>query len=482
MNNSIVGFTIGILLLIIGVADLIPAALDWYDGHLNYESFLYCSVVSVFFGGLLILSNIEAGSAAVSVRQTFLLTTLSWLSISIFASFPLYFSDLKISFVDAFFESISGVTTTGSTILSGLDGMSRGVLLWRSIIQWIGGIGIIAFAIIILPFLHMGSMNLFQTESSDRSDKVTPRTVVFVILLMQVYVLLTALCALTYYLLGMSVFDAINHALTTIPTGGYSTHDASFGYYKSPALQYAGALFMLAGGVPFILYVKFLFRGRADFFQDSQFKVLMMMLFVFIAFLTFWLWGRGEYGFFEAMRLSTFNIISVITTTGFATTDYTLWGAFAVLFFFFITFLGACTGSTAGGLKVSRLIVLMKVVNRQLKALCYPRGVFAMPYQGKFISNDIAMGTLGFLGLFVVSNTLLTILLSLLGLDFATAISGSATALANVGPGIGDVIGPAGNFASLPDAAKLLLCAGMLLGRLEIMTVFVIFNRNYWLS
>lgn len=479
MNISVVSSTIGILLMVVGGAMLFPALLDLQDGHENYQAFLYCAVVSLFFGGAFIVSN-WSFDLTLNTRETFMLTTLSWFSVSLFSCFPLYFSDIGLSFTDAFFEAISGITTTGSTVLSGLDQMSRGVLLWRSIMQWIGGIGIVAFAIVIMPFLQVGGMGLFKTESSDKSDKAMSKTTDIIASLLSVYVGLTALCAIVYYILGMGVFDALNHALTTIPTGGYSTHDASFGHYDSAALQYAGSFFMLAGGLPFILYIKFVFKGKNEFWQDEQFKYILMLIGGLSAFLAFWLAFNSDYGLADSLRLSVFNIISVLTTTGYATTDYTLWGYFAVAFFFFITFLGTCTGSTSGGIKMMRLIILYRIVVRQLKALVFPSGVFPVRYQGKAITDAMAISVLAFMGVFVLSNAVLTIALTFIGLDFETAISGAATALANVGPGVGDIIGPAGNFSTLPDLAKWVLCLGMLLGRLEVMTVLVLFSRNYW--
>jgi trk system potassium uptake protein TrkH len=479
LNNQIIWFTIGTLLVIVGVAGLIPAAVDWHSEHDNHVAFFKCAIISLFFGGALILGN-RNFERTLSGRQTFLLTTLSWLFLGIFSSFPLYFSDLQISFTDAFFESISGITTTGSTVLNNLDDMSHGLLLWRSITQWIGGIGIIAFAILILPFLRIGGMQLFQTESSDRSDKIMPRTENLIKSLLLVYVALTLICIVIFYLLGMTVFDAINHALTTIPTGGFSTHDASFGYFQSGPLDYAASFFMLAGGIPFVLYVKYLFQGEIHFLKDEQVRSLMIMLVIFITFLTAWLCLKKDFDFFSSLQLVVFNVISVITTTGFATTDYTDWGSFAAVLFFFLTSLGACAGSTSGGIKVMRVVVAVKVMFQQMKALIFPHGLFPIRYQGNSISASVSITVMSFLSLYIFSIFVLTVALALVGLDFETAVSGAATALANVGPGLGDTIGPAGNFSSLPDAAKWLLSGGMLFGRLEIMTVLVLFRYEYW--
>ena len=479
MTNQVIGFTIGILLLIIGVAELIPALLDYNDGHSNAYDFLGCSVVSIFFGGALILANHQR-DYNLNLRETFLLTTLSWVSLSLFAALPLYFSDLDLSYTDAVFEAVSGITTTGSTVLTGLDEMSHGILLWRSLMQWIGGIGIIAFAIVILPFLRIGGMQLFKTESSDRSDKTMPRMMDLVSSLLMIYFAISFLCILTYVFLGMDLFNAINHGFTTVSTGGYSTHDTSFGFYDKPSLHYAASFFMVLGSVPFILYVKWVSQGKFHFFKDEQCRTYLKLLCVLISFLTIWLWYNSSFNFTESFQHSVFNIVSIITTTGYATDDYVTWGGFAVIFFLFITYLGACSGSTSGGIKVMRLIVVTKLLHLQIKRLIFPNAAFAVRYQKSVIRQDLMLDVMGFMGLYVVANVLLTVALALLGLDFETSLSAAATAIANVGPGIGDIIGPAGNFASLPDTAKWLLSAGMIIGRLEIMTIMVLFTPRYW--
>lgn len=458
---------------------LIPAALDYTDGSPNAKAFCLSAFVSVFLGGAMILSN-QGGGGKFAVKEGFLLTTLSWFMLSLVGSVPLYLSNLDISFTDAFFESLSGITTTGSTILSGLDDLSRGVLLWRSMLQWIGGIGIIAFAIVLLPFLKIGGMQLFQSESSDRSDKIIPQSRQLVARLVFIYVALSIACFFSYYLLGMSSFDAINHAMTTVSTGGYSTHDKSFGYFENTDLQLAAAFFMLLGGLPFVLYVKHMFLGQFVFHKDEQVRGFVFIILVASAVIAVWLTFHNEMTLSGAFVVSIFNVISVITTTGYATTDYTLWGPFITALFFFLTYLGGCAGSTSGGLKIMRILVTFKGMKRQLNQLLYPHGIFTPHYQGKVLDNNLIANVMGFLFLYVVLNTLLTLALTWVGLDPETAFSGAATAIANVGPGIGHIIGPAGNFSTLPDSAKWLLCLGMFLGRLEILTVLVIFTPHFW--
>ena len=477
-NLQLLGFTLGVLLLLIGTGMLVPALIDWNDDHNNAAIFLHSALISWFFGGALFFAN-RGARDPVTVRQAFLLTTMAWIATSIVAAIPLWLSDLDIRFIDAFFESVSGVTTTGSTVLAGLDTMSRGILMWRSLMQMIGGIGIIAFVIILLPLLKIGGMQLFHTESSDQSDKIMPRTGALMKSLVLTYFCLCALCGLTYYVLGMSGFDAINHAFTTISTGGYGTHDTSFGGF-SPALQYAASLFMLLGGLPFILYVRAMIGGDFAFHRDPQVRALLVVVAAVTVLLSAYAVWNTDIPTHAALRHALFNIISVITTCGYASTDYLQWGPFAVMAFFFITYLGACAGSTSGGIKMMRLVIATRALAAQFNRLIFPNGVFVISYDGQSVPQRTVFGVLGFLFVYVAANTILTIALSFAGLDFATAISGAATAIANVGPGVGPVIGPAGNFSTLPDAAKWLLCAGMIVGRLEIMTVLVLFTPGFW--
>lgn len=479
MKFQIVGFTLGILITIVGAAELAPALLDLADGHANADVFLLNAVVCLFFGGSLLITN-RSFEKKLDVRAAFLLTTLSWVLIAFFSALPLYQAGLGISFADAYFEVMSGYTTTGSTVLSGLDQMSRGVLFWRSLTQWIGGMGIVGFAIVFLPFLRVGGMQLFQTESSDRSDKIMPRSASVVVGIFYVYCLLTAMCIGTYFVLGMSWFDAINHAMTTIPTAGFSTHDKSFGYFENPAILYAASFYMFMSSLPFVLFVKLMYQGRFDFWRDEQVRALLVIVSVVVGAMTLWLWTVSDYSLEFSFRHSLFNLISVISTTGYASTDYMQWGNFAWVGFLMATYIGATAGSTAGGPKTMRLIIAAKVVNRQIKKMLYPNGVFVLRYQGRILDQGIVISTLAFLSFYVACNVVLTVAVTMTGVDFISAMSGVATAMGNVGAGVGEVVGPAGNFSSFPDSAKWIMSFAMMLGRLEILTVFVLFSSAYW--
>lgn len=479
MDLRFVGFSLGLMLTAISLFMLVPALVDLRHGNEeNAWAFLECSIAGFFTGSLLSIINSNF-KKDIGLRESFLMTTSCWLVASFLASLPLHFSDLNLSYADSFFESVSGITTTGSTVLSGLDKMSPGILLWRSLIQWIGGMGVIGLAIVFLPFLRIGGMQLFQSESSDKSEKSLPRTGHVVSGIFVVYCILTILCGFTYYALGMTGFDALNHALTTLPTGGYSTHDASMGAFN-PAIQWAASLYMILAGLPFILFLRLFLKKDTALFTDSQTRACLAIIGAASLVLCFWLWTHGKFGFFEALRLSIFNVASVISTTGYATSDYLLWGQFPIIVFLFLTYLGACSGSTTGGIKTMRLQIVALHGATQIKKLFYPNAVFSISYQGKPLTPAVVQSVMVFLFIYVIANVFMTIALAMTGLDFTTALSGAATAIANVGPGIGNIIGPAGNFSSLPDTAKLILCFGMILGRLELMTVLVLFHPSFW--
>ena len=469
----------GILLMLLAGFMSLPAIADLVVGSPDWHSFLYAAAVTFFAGGILVLAN-RTHSVNLRHRDAFLVTTSGWVLVSAFGALPFLFADLPVDYTDAFFESISGVTTTGSTVLVGLDDMAPGILLWRSLLQWIGGIGIVATAVAILPFLRIGGMQLFRTESSDKSEKLFPRPGQVALAIGSVYLGLTFMCVAAYAIGGMTLFDALNHAMTTISTGGYSTHDASMGHFDSTYIRLVSSVFMIAGSLPLVLYVHSLQRGRQVFWEDSQVRAFLGMLAVFTLLIAFWVWISGRFGFGDALSHAAFNVISIATTTGYASSDYSLWGSLPVALFFALTFLGGCTGSTAGGIKTFRLQILFALLRQQVHQMLYRHAVATIRYEGKAVDSDIAQSVLLFVCLVFASVAVLTAALAATGLDLVTSITAAATAIANVGPGLGEIIGPAGNFAGVPDSAKWLLSAGMLLGRLEIMTVLVVLSPQFW--
>jgi trk system potassium uptake protein TrkH len=365
-------------------------------------------------------------------------------------------------------------------VLTGLDSIPRGILLWRSLLQWIGGIGIIVMAIALLPLLQVGGMQLFHTESSDRSEKVMPRLRQVTAAISALYLGFTLACALAYWAAGMTPFEAVNHAMTTLATGGYSTSDASFVKFEQASIHWIAVVFMLLGGITFTLYVRVLHGEPLALLRDSQVRWFVSFLLAGILSVAVWLVLTEGIEAGPALRLAAFNVVSIATTTGYASADYYLWGSFAVAAFYFLTFMGGCTGSTAGAIKVFRFQVLYIVASQQLARLLAPHRVTVPRIQGKEVTESIAISVLTFFFFYATTFAVVALALALFGLDMETALSGSATAVGNVGPGLGPVIGPAGNFSSLPDGAKWVLAAGMLLGRLEFVTVFVLFTRAFW--
>lgn len=471
---------IGILLSILALFMLLPAFLDWYNDQPNWGAFLEAAFVTAFVGICLFLSNARSQSENLTVKQAFILTTLVWLNMALFSALPLYFSDTNMGFTDSFFESMSGMTTTGSTVMVGLDGQSKGILLWRALIQWLGGVGFIVMAMAILPLLKIGGMQLFRTESSDRSEKALPRARQVASAIGGTYLLLTVLAVITFWAAGMTAFDALCHAMSTLSTAGFSTHDASVGYYNDALIEASITLFMAIGGVPIILFAQFLRGKPGSLLRDSQVRWYIGTLALSIFLVSAWLVNEFNIEWSRALRMASFNVVSVITTTGFATQDYYAWGSFVVLSMFLLGVVGGCTGSTAGGIKIFRFQVLYETTRAQINQLVQPHGVFKPIYNGKPISEQVTSSVITFIILFGTSFSILAVLLSLTGLDYITSMSGAATAMANLGPGLGPIIGPAGNFSSLPDAAKWLLSFGMLLGRLEIFTVLILFSRYFW--
>ena len=469
---SVVVFSNGALLMVLGVlmaADAMIFPATWSD-------FVLSALVSCFAGCLLCLTVTHRLNDFRRVHA-FLLTGTIWITGATAGALPLWSSHL--SFTDAFFEAMSGITTTGSTVMTGLDTMEPGILLWRAVLQWIGGIGFIVTGIAFLPILRIGGMQLFRTESSERGDKEMASAARFAATTVWVYAALTAICAATYRIVGMSPLEAVVHAFTTLSTGGYSTSDSSFGHFQSPFLQWAGTVFMAAGALPFAWYIRALNGGG---FRSEQVKGLMILFAAATLILTAWRMFTAGSPFFETLRLVAFNVVSVVTTTGFATTDYTTWGPFATTMFLVLTALGGCTGSTAGGAKTMRWIVVMRALRAQIKAVHSPSVTTTIKYEGRTINQDVLSGVITFFFLYTVTVAVLATGVGMFGPDLETSISGVLTAVANVGPGIGDTIGPAGNFSSLPDGAKWLLSFGMYAGRLELLTVLVLLTPGFWVE
>jgi trk system potassium uptake protein TrkH len=472
-------YVIGLVVAVLGATMLVPVAVDLYYGSDDWAVFLTSAAITVVVGGSMAIATANTSGHGLTIQQTFLLTTLIWIALPLFGALPFMLGEIEARPVDAMFEAMSGLTTTGSTVFSGLDEMPEGLLVWRSMLQWFGGIGIIVVAMVFLPELRVGGMQVFRSEAFDTGGKVLPRAVEIAGRIMWIYLGLTAINVLAYMVVGMGTFDAINHAFTTISTGGFSTGDASFGDFQG-APEYVAAVFMVLGSLPFVRYIQIIQGTARPLLVDPQVRAYLgVILVVTVAMTLFRLVVNGDnlaHGFREGL----FNVTSIISGTGYASTDYQLWGAFPVVTFFFLGLVGGCAGSTACSVKIFRYQLLFAAVRAQIRAIHSPHGVFTPRYAGRTVGEDVLSSVMAFFVMFVVSLGLLSVALTLTGLDMTTAVSGAATALANVGPGLGDTIGPSGNFSTLNDTAKWLLTAAMLVGRLELLSVYVLFTSRFW--
>jgi trk system potassium uptake protein TrkH len=471
---------IGTLLIILALFMAPPMVADMAAGHPDWQVFLAAGAATLFTGVTLVLMNQGYGEAELTSRHAFLLVTTAWLVVALFAALPLAFSDLELTLADAVFEATSGITTTGSTVIVGLDVAPPGILLWRAILQWLGGIGIIVMGVAILPMLRVGGMQLVRAESSDLSEKILPRAAQIAAAIGLIYLALTVLCAVLYYGAGMATFEAAAHAMTTIATGGFSTRDASVGAFSSAEVECIGIVFMILGSLPFVLYIQVSNGQLRSLFTDSQVRWFVGIIAVFVGAIAAWLVLTQQAAPLDALRHAAFNIVSIISTTGYASSDYALWGTLPVTALFFLMCVGGCTGSTAGGIKIFRFTVLHAIAKNQIARLVRPHGVFVPTFNRHPVPEHAAIAVMAFIFMFGLSFAAFALALSALGLDYLTAMSGALTAIANVGPGLGEIIGPAGNFSTLPESAKWLLAAAMLLGCLELFTVLVLFTRAFW--
>ena len=477
-NYKTVFFTLGVLQIILGLSMMIPILAQIVYSEID-SSFIGASIISIIFGVLFFLSNLNHDKK-LSLQQAFLLTALSWLSIAIFGSLPFFFSSLELSITDSFFESMSGITTTGSTIISNLELAPRSILLWRAMLQWLGGIGIIVMAITLMPIMNVGGMQLFKISSNDSSEKLLPKSKEIALRLIYVYLVLTTFCAGTYKVFGMSIFDSITHSMTTIATGGFSNYNDSIGYFNSLPIEISSMIFIILGSLPFIAYIKFLNGDTKIFHSDVQIKSFIKII-IFSVILLFVYSFIQNKGFSEInIRAIFFNVVSILTGTGYVTGEFDGWGDFPLIFFLTLMFIGGCAGSTTCGIKIFRIQILYLFIINQLKKIIYPKGIFLIKYDKNTVDDKFMASIISFIFLYLVIFFVITALLSLSGLDFVTSISGAATSISNVGPGLGSTIGPSGNFANLPEASKWILSLGMILGRLELFAILVLFLPSFW--
>ena len=477
-NYKTVFYTLGTLQIILGVFMLIPVIIQLIYNELD-SGFVSASIITIVFGVLFFLSNLDHDKN-IDLPQAFILTALSWLSIAIFGSLPFIFSNLNLNFTDAFFESMSGITTTGSTIITDLDNAPRGILLWRAILQWLGGIGIILMAITLMPIMNIGGMQLFKISSNDNGEKILPKSKEVSLRLIVIYSLLTFTCAIFYKLFGMNYFDSLTHSMTTIATGGFSNYNDSIGYFNNALIEINAIIFIILGSIPFITYIKYLNGDKKVFYNDAQISFFIKTIIISVIIIFTFLLFKNINSETFLLRQVIFNVVSILTGTGYVTTNYSNWGGFPLIFFLILMFIGGCAGSTACGLKIFRIHILYKFFVIQLKKFIYPRGVFVLKYGDNILNEKFISSIISFVFLYIIIFFIITTLLSISGLDFITAVSGAATSISNVGPGLGGMIGPNGNFSLLPDFSKWILTIGMILGRLELFAIIVLFIPSFW--
>ncbi len=475
-NYKTLFFTLGILQIILGIFMLIPVIVQFFYKEID-SSFFGASIVTIIFGILFFLSNLDHDKK-LNLQQAFLLTALSWISIAIFGSLPFIFSDIEFSFTNAFFESMSGITTTGSTIISNLESMPKGILLWRAILQWLGGIGIIVMAITLMPIMNVGGMQLFKISNNDSSEKILPKSKEIALRLIYIYSGLTALCAISYKILGMNFFDSLTHSMTTIATGGFSNYNESIGFFNSLPIEISAMVFIILGSLPFIAYIKFLSGDKKIFFSDIQVKTFLKVILFSVIIITIYLISDNSQK--VDLRSILFNVISILTGTGYVNAQFDNWGSFPLILFLGLMFIGGCAGSTTCGIKIFRIQILYSFISNQLKKIIFPKGIFILKYNQNPVDDKFVASIISFIYMYLVIFFIISALLSLTGLDFITSISGAATSISNVGPGLGSIIGPNGNFSSLPDVSKWILSLGMILGRLELFAILVLFLPSFW--
>lgn len=470
---------LGIILCVLAIAMLPSALIDRVAGHKEWLVFASASVGTLFTGLVLLLANRQR-AIHLNTRQIYLATVLGWLIPCLFAALPFVHGATKLAFIDAFFEATSGLTTTGATVISRLERLPAGMLLWRAMLQWLGGIGIIVMAVAVLPVLSIGGMQMFRIEILSSSERAAPKAARVGWVILAVYVGLTAAIGVLLWLAGMRGFDALVHAMSTIATGGFSNYDRSIGHFRSEPIMLVTLFGMILGGMPFLLFFQFA-RGnwRAIVF-DQQLRWYLGLMGLGGLAVAVWLGRARGLDIPDALLHGGFTVASVMTGTGFYTLDYSTWPGLPIAVLFFLTFVGGCAGSTAAGIKVFRFQFLFANALAQVRHLLRPHAIYLPTFNKKPIPGDVLESVMGFLFVYVLSFAVLAMALAALGLDFITAISGAASSISNVGPGLGTTIGPGSSFATLPGAAKLLLTAGMLLGRLEMFLVLVLFVPNFW--
>lgn len=472
---------LGILLTGLALLMLAPLAVDIATGHKEWYGFAMAAFFTAFTGVTLWLVNHDERKP-LAAKQAFVLIAAIWLVIPAFAALPFMLRMPHMSYTNAFFEAISGFASCGATIITDLDVLPPGVLLWRALLNWVGGLTVIIMAITLLPMLKIGGMQLFKLETHDKHEKIFSRTIQLAITTLSIYLFFTVFCAFSLWMVGVNLFDAICHAMSAIAAGGIGNHDTSIAYFNNVAVEIILMLTMIASCLPFALYIQASQGHCKPLWRDSQVRCFLSILLFSIITVALWLQAKAGMEFWEGIRYASFNVTSAFTTAGFFSADYTTWGSYPLCLLLLLSFIGGCAGSTAGAIKIFRIQILYQAVKVQVKQLIHPHGVFKAQFNGKPVKDSVLSTVFSFFFVYMALFALLAVILAAQGLDFLTSISAVASAMAAAGYGLGDIIGPMGSYQSLPDMSKWVLSAAMIMGRLEFFTILVLFSPNFWRS
>ena len=469
----------GTVICAVGFLLFIPLIIEIIYQTESWQLYAVPILLYLIVGGSMVITNRNV-ELKISTKEAFIITSLSWILLSILCAVPFIYTQSDLSVVDSIFESMSGITTTGATIITNLDELPKGILIWRALLQWLGGIGIIVIALVILPFLRIGGMQLFHLEGDDPYEKFLPKISSVVSKIIIVYLTLTFLLALLYYIYGMNLFDAIAHSFTTISTGGFSTHNESFAYFKSNAILNIAIIFMIIGSIPFLLLAQTTLTNILNIIKDHQVRLFLIILIISITIIYFFAKNYIDGNLLHKLSTISFNTISIISGTGYVSDNFENWGNYASVLFLFLMFIGGCAGSTTGGLKIFRFQILFKYIILHLKKMLQPHMVISAKFNGRTVPESTFESVMTLFFIYIITFVISALLLSFSGIDFLTCISAAASAISNVGPGLGDIIGPEGNYSTLNNYSKFVLIVTMFLGRLEMLTIFILFLPSFW--
>ena len=478
-NLKPIALVSGTVVCAVGFFLFIPLITELIYQTETWQSYAVPILLYLIVGGSLVITNRNV-DLKISLKEAFIITVLSWILLTFLCAVPFLYTEVNLGIVDALFESMSGVTTTGATTLSNLESLPKGILLWRAFLQWLGGIGIVVIALFILPFLRIGGMQLFHLEGDDPYDKTLPKISSVVKKIFVIYALLTVALIFLYYVCGMMPFDAISHSFTTISTGGFSTYDSSFAFFNNDKILLVAIIFMILGSLPFLVLIQTSKKNLLAIFKDHQVRVFILILFIAIVLIFYFANNFIDGNYLNKIITVSFNTISIISGTGYVSDNFENWGNYASVLFLILMFIGGCAGSTTGGLKIFRFQILFKYINLHLKKMLKPHSIIASRFNGRKINETTFESVMSFFFLYILTFFTSALLLSFSGLDFLTCISAAASTISNVGPGLGPIIGPDGNYGILDSYSKVILIITMFLGRLELLTIIVLLLPSFW--